>query len=116
MPISQGGVVHHISKKKRGSGKYIHKYPAESDFVRWYDKLMIIVALVHPLVTIPQVFKVYAFKTASGLSIWSWAGYFIFTIPWLIYGLIHKEKPLIITYILLFLLNLSVLVGILIYG
>ena len=118
MPVSQGGVLHHISKRKRFSGihKVKHAYPAEKKWVKWFDKLMLIIAVINPLVTLPQAIKIYTTHTASGLSIFSWAGYTLFAIPWLIYGVIHREKPLIIAYILVFLLNLSVLVGVLIYG
>ena len=115
MPISQGGVIHHISKRKRGLKDFIHKFPAESRFVRLFDKLMLFIAVINPLVTLPQAIKIYSTQNASGLSVFSWAGYTLFAIPWLIYGIIHKEKPLIIAYILVFLLNLSVLVGILMY-
>ncbi|MEK6919330.1 MAG: PQ-loop domain-containing transporter [Nanoarchaeota archaeon] len=110
MPNNQGGVLHHISKRKRNN------LPKESNAVRLFDKFMIIIAIIHPLIAIPQIFHIYSLQNASGLSIISWIGYCLFNIPWLIYGFIHKEKPLIVAYILAMASNITVLIGIILYG
>ena len=48
--------------------------------------------------------------------LWSAIGVFFVTlIPWFIYGVVHKDKPIAITYSLSFIANMTVLVGALIY-
>jgi len=111
MPNNGGAILHHISKRKRVSVK-----ANESNAVRIFDKIMLIVAIVNPLIAIPQVVHIFSLKTALGLSLTSWLGYTAFNIPWLVYGFIHKEKPLIIAYILALMFNLIIVIGILKYG
>ena len=115
MPSVHGGGLHHLSKRKRGSDS-IHKYPAKSKAVNIYDKIMIVIALINPLMAIPQILQIYNTKNAVGLSLFSWAGYTIFVVPWLIYGIIHKEKPLIIAFIMSLLFNMVILLGVILYG
>lgn len=116
MPSSQGGVLHHISKRKRGLARVVHGYPADKSWVRTFDKIMLIIAVINPLIALPQIFRIFSLQTAEGLSLLSWGGYALFNIPWLIYGFIHKEKPLIIAYILALLGNSAVVIGIIMYG
>ena len=80
------------------------------------DKLIYIVALVWPLLTLPQVWNVWIDKNAAGLSLFTWAAYVISPILWLIYGIVHKEKAIIFSNILWMTVDLSVLIGAIIYG
>lgn len=66
--------------------------------------------------TIPQVTKIWIDKNASGIAVISWVTYLITTIFWLIYGIMHKEKPIIFLNIIWIFLQISIIVGTLIYG
>jgi len=127
-----GGGIHHISKRKRitqnlnlleeigGVGdktlKKIKKtlfgglesYPSEKFWISLLDKLLMVIAIVSPLMSLPQVFSLYSSKVAGSLSLLSWSSWALFNIPWIIYGFVHKQKPIIVMYILWFLMNLSI--------
>jgi len=113
-----GKGVHNLSKRRRHSERFrtLHDYPSKKRYVRAYDRFLLFFAVLAPLASIPQVAQVFFHRSVDGLSFSSWLAYALITIPWLVYGLIHREKPIIITYIMLLLLNSAIVVGIVIYG
>jgi hypothetical protein len=46
----------------------------------------------------------------------SWIFYFSASVFWLIYGIAHKSKPIIVSYIFSAMVNLLVVIGVFIYG
>ena len=80
------------------------------------DKLIYVVAIVGPIMTIPQVTKIWIDKNAAGVSIITWLAYAIASLFWVIYGIMHKEKPIILTSVLLLILDVFIVVGAIIYG
>ena len=46
----------------------------------------------------------------------TWSGFVVVAVFWLMYGLLHKEKPLIMTYILWIVLQGIVVAGVVVYG
>jgi uncharacterized protein with PQ loop repeat len=102
------GLKHHI---KECSNKKV-KTKLESVI----DKLIYFVAIVGPLSTVPQVLKIWNLKNAAGISALTWFFYIFINFFWLTYGIIHKEKPIIITALLCIILDFFVFLGALIYG
>lgn len=86
------------------------------DYKKITERVALIAGVLQPLMTVPQVWKVYSTHSVSGLSIITWAGYCTLGLAFLAYGLAHNLKPVWITQILWFTLQLSVVIGILIYG
>jgi len=113
MPNSLG--IHHIHKRKRISQKLL-PYPHKNKWIRFLDKFLLIIAVIGPLMAFPQVFKIYIEKNASGVSLLSWSLFTLLNIPWIIYGFVHKEKPIIIAYCLWFIINLIISIGIIVYS
>ena len=105
----------HISKRKRIT-KRLEEYPSKKFWIRFLDKLLVVIAIVGPLTALPQVWNVYVKQVVTGLSFTSWSLWAFFNLFWLAYGLVHKDKPIIITYFLWFLVNASVAIGILLYS
>ncbi|MCD4666507.1 hypothetical protein K8R47_01705 [archaeon] len=105
----------HLHKRKRIHQK-LEKYPHKNKWVRFLDRFLLFLAIVGPLINAPQVFRIFDLKNAGGLSIVTWSLYAIFDIPWVIYGIVHKEKPIVIGYTLWFFTNILIIVGILMYG
>jgi uncharacterized protein with PQ loop repeat len=83
---------------------------------RFIDRAIFIVAAVQPLGTIPQILTVFRTHDGSSLSISSWAIYIIFDIAWLWYGIVEKQKAVIVSAVLFSLLEGMVLVGAVMYG
>ncbi len=83
---------------------------------RIMDKLIYLIALVWPILTLPQVYMVWVEKNAAWLSLFTWTAYVVSPILWLIYGIVHKEKAIIFSNILWIIVDLAVLIGAVIYG
>lgn len=47
-------------------------------------------------VNIPQLIAIWTSPSIAGVSIISWIGFFLGSLFWLIYGLLHQEKPIIV--------------------
>jgi len=63
-----------------------------------FDQIMVLVGLVSPIATVPQVIKVFAThrQHAAGQSLTTWSIYAAIAILWVIYGLRKREAPLVI--------------------
>jgi|TARA_B100001971_G_C17987017_1_gene430368 uncharacterized protein with PQ loop repeat len=107
--------IHHIHKRKRDQKK-LEKFPHHKKSYRFLDKFVLFGGLLGPLVTLPQIFKIWIEKSAEDLSLISWIGYLIGASILLIYSFVHKEKPLVIIYASIVIVDLMVLISILIYG
>src|SRR5690349_16900912 len=59
------------------------------------DKIVLAVAICAPLVTIPQIYKLYRYRSAAGISTLSWYLYIVCAIPWLLYGIVHRDRRII---------------------
>ncbi len=100
----------HFHFRKRTKKKKIHKH-SKHKLKKFMDKAIYFVAFFGPLMTIPQVMKIWVEKNASGISLISWGSYLIAATFWLTYGIIHKEKPIIVTYTLWIILHTLVITG-----
>lgn len=83
---------------------------------RSMDKIIYVVALIWPILTLPQIWRVWVYKNPSGLSLFTWWAYVLSAILWIVYGIVHKEKVIIFSNILWVIVNLAVLIGTIIYG
>ena len=101
----------HIHRKERKS--LLVSSRADSKLV---DRLTYLVAAIEPVVTLPQVYLIFRDKTAEGIAISSWIGYELFTIVWLWYGIVHKEKVIIFYQLCWLILQAVIIVGGLTYG
>ena len=80
------------------------------------DKLIFVAGVVGPVLSIPQIILIYSNKDASDISAVSWFGWAALNIVWILYGLAHKEPPIVMTYTFWFVINLTVAFGAILYG
>ncbi|HEY5442155.1 MAG TPA: hypothetical protein VIJ68_01305 [Candidatus Saccharimonadales bacterium] len=78
------------------------------------DKATMVIGLCMPLVTLPQLFTVWHAKSLAGVSLITWAFYTLQCGIFSVFGIKHKEKPLIFTYIPLFIIELGIVIGLVI--
>lgn len=83
-----------------------------SSFFFYY---MIAIGISAPVTTIPQLIQVWTERRVEGLSVVTWVSYAIFAGSWLVYGIINKQKPIIITQIFLLPMDLLIVLGILLF-
>jgi uncharacterized protein with PQ loop repeat len=107
--------IHHLHKRKRIHEKH-EQYPHPQRLKRVVDRLIYVVGVFVPAMTALQSIKIWIEKDASGIALITWAGYAVCNLIWILYGVLHKENPIIFMYILLFFFNTSIVLGTLIYG
>lgn len=104
--------LHHQNLRKRVY-KNLEQYPSPNPGKRFLDKFIFVIGALGPLAAIPQAYSIFSQHTSAGVSLFTWFAYFLFAIVWLIYGIVHKEKILIFTYILWVVMDSIIVLGIL---
>lgn len=77
---------------------------------------VLIIAVIEPVMTLPQVLKIWIDKEAAGISSITWGFYIFAALIWLMYGIQIKDRPLIISSFLWIIMESLVVIGTLIYG
>jgi uncharacterized protein with PQ loop repeat len=85
-------------------------------FLKLFDDGVYLIGFFGIIVFLPQLTKVWLGKNVEGLSFTSWAGMTLGSIVWLIYGILHKQKPLIVVNIMVAFLQLAIVIGIITYS
>ena len=80
------------------------------------DKVMVVVAIVGPLATLPQVFQVFSTRDVEGLSMTTWLAWVLLSVIWALYGLVHKEMPIVVSNIIYVILQGAVVLAIVMYN
>lgn len=91
-------------------------YPAQRLWLRVLDKTVLVVGTVGPLMTLPQILLIYTTHNATGVSPISWGAWAMLDLPWVIYGLAHRDIAIMLTYTLWCVMNITVCVGAVLYG
>ena len=107
-------VMHHFHMRKR-IHQNLEKFPSHEPKKRFLDKVIYFVGISGPIMTLPQVYTIWSTQDASGVSLVSWGWYLITACIWLAYAIEHKEKPLIVTYILWIIIEIVLVLGIILY-
>jgi len=113
--VISGGALHHVHKRKRVHQKF-EKYPSKDKWKRFIDKLIYIVAILGPLISITQAYKIWHYQSATGVSLITWSTYVLGGFAWTIYGIVHNEKPIVLNGILWIAVGLLVVIGGLMYS
>lgn len=79
------------------------------------NKAIMLVAVIEPLTTLPQIVDVFVKKDVSGVSVLTWGLYAFFEAIWVIYGLAIKNRPIVVTNTLWIAMDLLVVIGVLIH-
>lgn len=72
-------------------------------------------SFVSPVTGLPQAIDVFH-GNAAGVSLVSWSGFVVFSLLFLLYGLVHKVKPMIVSNFLWLGVELSVITGLLLHN
>jgi uncharacterized protein with PQ loop repeat len=107
--------LHHLHVRKRLTAG-LEPYPSPDRWKNLLDKLVYVVGIGGPVMTIPQLVQIWWRHEARGVSVVSWASYLATAFVWLLYGLVHKEKPIVLTYSLWIVLDTLIVIGVLRYG
>lgn len=115
MVINNNLPLRHIHKRKRTTKK-LKPFPTENKTAKIFDRIIYPAAMISPIMTIPQIMKIWVEQNAAGVSLLSWSAYTISGIFWLMYGILHKEKPIIFANSMGIFLHIFILSGTVLYG
>lgn len=82
-----------------------------SVFKTFINKGVYCVGFLGILVILPQALNIWIDKNTTGVSLTTWSGFLVGSLFWLFYGILHKEKPIILTNSAVILADLSVIIG-----
>lgn len=112
--------IHHIHKRKRVQAKKsteeLQKYPHPNKWIAKLDKYLLFVAIGGPFTLLPQILKIFKEQNGESISIITFSLLCVMNGSWLVYGVVHKVKPMIVTNVLLLLANFAIITGGLMYG
>jgi len=93
----------------------LHEHIARKWRTTFFDDVITAAAIIYPLTAVPQVIEVFSGNTA-GVSLVSWISFTLFSGLFLVYGILNKLRPIIITDSLWLVINGLVVVGIIVKG
>jgi uncharacterized protein with PQ loop repeat len=92
-----------------------HRFHTKTPYIVFLDKLTFVVGVIGPFTVLPQIYTIFTTHSAKGVSAATWALIFVVTLPWVLYGIAHKDKSIIVSFTLWEIVNLAVVVGVLMY-
>ncbi len=113
--VNQTKGLHHQHIRKRIHQKH-EDYPHPEKFKRFYDKFIYVIVVIAPITNIPQLLRVWTEKDVSGVSSLSWFLFSGISVTWLIYGILHKDKHILLMNALLMIVQALIAIGAIIYG
>ncbi len=71
--------------------------------------------IISPFMMLPQLYGIWVTKNASGISVLSFASFAFFNLVFIVYGITHKNKLIIINSSIWFVFQIFVVIGVLLY-
>ena len=83
--------------------------PAQLQWLRIFEPLMVITGIVQPLATIPSISKLYFTHSrhASGQSLTTWSIFAIASLLWVTYGLLNRKPAIYVGNIIGLVMNFT---------
>lgn len=75
------------------------------------DRLIYFAVIIGPVLTLPQVYSIWI-QGEKGVSIITWSAYLVSSVIWLIYGIKHKDMPIITVETMWIILEILIIVGV----
>ena len=105
---------HHIRSRARAA-EGLEPFPSRNAWKRYLDYLMYAVGVLSPLALLPQIGSIYLNHATEGVSIETWLLLCLFNLLWINYGIVHGDKPIIISHSLFAVFNVIIVAGVLMY-
>lgn len=106
--------LHHFHR--RGSSENHLFFESKSGLIKLFDRLVYVGGVAGVIVTIPQLTKIWINQNVAGLSLITWLGLFGGTLFWVLYGFLHKARPIIFINLVYSVINLLIVIGIITFS
>lgn len=108
--------MHYLGLRHKHERSAAHRKESKSGYLAFLDRLTFVAGVVGPFTVLPQIYSIFHTHSANGVSLSTWALIFVVTFPWILYGMAHKDKSIMVSFTLWEVVNLAVVAGVLIYG
>jgi uncharacterized protein with PQ loop repeat len=108
--------MHHLGMRHKSERRRKLKPQRKSAYITFLDKLTFVAGVIGPFTVLPQIYSIFSTRSAAGVSLVTWTLIFVVTFPWILYGMAHKDKSIIVSFFLWEVANLTVVIGVLLYG
>lgn len=88
-----------------------HAWPSETIMKQLLGGMSIFTLLM----TVPQIYAIWASRQAAGVSLLSWIAYWISAFVWFVYGIQKRDRNIYLPCVGWLLLDGAVVVGVIIY-
>jgi uncharacterized protein with PQ loop repeat len=106
--------LHHLNIRKRIHQKH-EPFPHPDRFKRFIDYSVVAIGFLTTVLTVPQVMKIWIEQNVSGVSPITWASFLLYSVFFLIYGIIHKARNIIIIYSVWTFFDFIIVLGVLLH-
>lgn len=100
-------------KRERKEGSHRSK---STPYTIFLDKVTFVVGIIGPFTVLPQIYTIFSTQNAHGVSLMTWLLMFVVMLPWIFYGIAHRDKTIISSFILWEVVNATVVAGVLLYS
>jgi len=107
--------MYYLGLRNKHERQRAHKREIKSPYLVFLDKLTFVAGVVGPFTVLPQIYSIFSSHSAAGVSLATWLLIFIVTFPWILYGTAHKDKSIMVSFTLWEVVNLTVVIGVLLY-
>ena len=108
--------MHYLGLRHKHEQTSAHRKRKKTPYVVFLDRLTWVAGVVGPFTVVPQSYAIFSTRSAAGVSLITWALIFVVTFPWILYGLANKDKTIIVSFTMWEIANLSVVIGVFLYG
>lgn len=108
--------MHYLGMRHKYERRTGVKKTKKSAYVTFLDKVTFVVGVIGPFTVLPQIYTIFSSHSAEGVSLVTWLLMFIVTLPWVFYGAAHKEKSIVVSFTLWEIVNMTVVIGVLMYS
>lgn len=102
---------HHLHKRKRMYENY-EPYPHPDRLKRSMDKFIYFIGVLGPIMALPQLIEIWVYGNSAGVSALSWGAFGVIAFFWCVYGVLHRNRPIIISQVLWMLFDVLIVIGI----
>lgn len=80
-----------------------------------FERFMYFIAIVIPLMTLPQIYTIWSSQNATNVSLSTWLAYFFSALCWLSYSVMTKNRTMLVNQVLWVVLEIILIIGIVLY-
>jgi uncharacterized protein with PQ loop repeat len=86
------------------------------DIKQLTERLALVVGVLQPLTTVPQIMLIEKTRDVAGVSVLTWLLSALSGLAFLVYGVVHRLRPVVVTQVLWFVLQMIVVIQVISHG